>query len=556
MFRLVGHGSEAAAQLAAFGRSQAIVEFDMDGTILGANDLFLSVMGYGLDEIKGRHHSIFVSPQYRDSAEYKNFWDGLRRGQSQVAEYPRLAKGGREIWLQACYNPVLDSAGRPQKVVKIATDITVRKLRAAEAMGKIAAMDRSQAMIEFALDGTILTANENFLTVMGYRLDEIQGRNHSIFVEPSYRDSADYRAFWEKLRQGDYQAAEYKRIGKGGREVWIQASYNPILDPSGRPLKVVKFATDVTARKMRQSDMEGQLEAIAKSQAVIEFELDGTIRTANRNFLDAMGYRLEEVKGRHHSIFVEPGYRDSAEYRAFWDKLRNGEFQTAEFRRIHKTGRDVWIQASYNPILDPDGKPYKVVKFASDVTAQVLARKRAEHVSALMESIAAGAEELNASVQEIASSMQRSKETTGEAFDLVLAADRSTMAMNSAASAMGNILEVITGITGQINLLALNATIESARAGEAGKGFAVVANEVKNLATQARNATEQIASSINGMQSTSGQVAGALAEIRNAMQKVQEFVASTAAAVEEQSAVAGDMSNNMQRAAAEAANMG
>jgi len=555
MFRFVGHGSEVAAQLAAFERSQAIIEFDMEGKILRANDLFLSLMGYGLDEIKGRHHSIFVAPDYRDSAEYKGLWDGLRRGQSQVAEYPRLAKSGREIWLQACYSPVLDSSGRPQKVVKIATDITERKLRAAEAMGKIAAMDRSQAMIEFALDGTIITANGNFLTLMGYRLDEIRGRNHSIFVDPSQRDSSEYRGFWDRLRQGSYQAAEYKRIGKGGQEVWIQGSYNPILDASGKPLKVVKFATDVTERKMRQSDMQGQLDAIAKSQAVIEFELDGTIRTANRNFLDAMGYRLEEVKGRHHSIFVDAAYRDSADYRAFWDKLRRGEFQAAEFRRIHKTGRDVWIQASYNPILDPDGKPYKVVKFASDVTAQVLARKRAEHVSALMESIAAGAEELNASVQEIASSMQRSKETTGDAFDLVLAADKSTMAMNEAASAMGNILEVITGITGQINLLALNATIESARAGEAGKGFAVVANEVKNLATQARNATEQIAKSISGMQSTSGQVAGALADIRAAMQKVQEFVASTAAAVEEQSAVAGDMSNNMQRAAAEAANM-
>lgn len=166
MFRLVGHGSDAAAQLAALDRSQAMIEFDMDGKILRANDLFLSVMGYGLDEIKGRHHSIFVSPDYRDGAQYKSFWDGLRRGQAQVAEYPRLAKGGREVWLQACYNPVLDSSGRPQKVVKMATDITARKLRAAEAMGKIAAIDRSQAVIEFALDGTILTANDNFLKVM------------------------------------------------------------------------------------------------------------------------------------------------------------------------------------------------------------------------------------------------------------------------------------------------------------------------------------------------------------------------------------------------------
>jgi methyl-accepting chemotaxis protein len=253
---------------------------------------------------------------------------------------------------------------------------------------------------------------------------------------------------------------------------------------------------------------------------------------------------------------VEPSERDGTEYRAFWERLRRGEYQAGQFRRLGKGGREVWIQASYNPILGLDGKPYKVVKFATDVTQQVLARMRAEHVGKLMETVAAGSEQLNASVREIASSMAMSKDRTSDTFEMVMAADRATKQLAAAAQAMGGILDVINDITGQINLLALNATIESARAGEAGRGFAVVANEVKNLAGQAKGATEQISQEIQGMRSVSGDVAGSLDAIRGAMQEVLEYVTSTASAVEEQSAVASDMSANMQRAAAEASVMG
>jgi methyl-accepting chemotaxis protein len=241
-----------------------------------------------------------------------------------------------------------------------------------EMRGQIAAINKSQAVIEFALDGTILTANENFLRALGYTLSEIQGKHHRLFVDPAYRESADYRAFWAKLARGDYDAAVYKRIGKGGREVWIQASYNPIMNSAGKPCKVVKYATDITEQKMRLADYEGQIAAIDKAQAVIEFDLDGTIRTANANFLKVVGYTLEEVKGRHHSLFVTPAYRDSAEYRAFWAKLGRGEHDAAQYLRIGKGGRQVWIQASYNPIFDPNGKPFKVVKYATDETQQVI----------------------------------------------------------------------------------------------------------------------------------------------------------------------------------------
>ncbi|MEQ9332958.1 methyl-accepting chemotaxis protein, partial [Thalassobaculum sp.] len=284
--------------------------------------------------------------------------------------------------------------------------------------------------------------------------------------------------------------------------------------------------------------------------------LDGTILNANGNFLGAMGYALEEIRGKHHRMFVDPAEREGAGYREFWAKLGRGEYQSGEFKRLGKGGREVWIQASYNPILGLDGKPSKVVKFASDVTDQVLARKRAEHISQLMETVAAGSEQLNASVREIAGSMAMSKDRTSDTFEMVMAADRATQQLTSAAQAMGGILDVINNITGQINLLALNATIESARAGEAGKGFAVVANEVKNLAGQAKSATEQISREIDGMRSISGEVAGSLDSIRAAMQQVMEYVTSTASAVEEQSAVANDMSSNMQRAAAEASSLG
>ena len=545
-------GNDAQAQLDAIGRSQAVIEFNMDGTIVTANKAFLDALGYRLEEIKGKHHAMFVPADQRDSADYRAFWAALKRGEYQAAEFKRIGKGGREIWIQASYNPVLDGANKPFKVVKFATDITKEKIRGLSDGGKISAVNRSQAVIEFNLDGTIVTANDNFLKAMGYTLAEIQGKHHSMFVEQAERDSAAYREFWAALNRGEYQAKEYKRIGKGGREVWILASYNPILDERGKPFGVVKFATDVTAQKLKTADSAGQLAAIGKSQAVIEFNLDGTIIDANDNFLHVLGYTLAEIKGRHHSMFVEPSERDGAAYREFWPRLNRGEYQAGEYKRIGKGGREVYIQASYNPILDLNGKPFKVVKYASDVTRQVLVRMGNERVRGMMETVAAGAEELNSSVREISEAMVKSKDTASAAVERVTSADSQAKRLSDAAQAMSGIAQMIGDITGQINLLALNATIESARAGEAGRGFAVVAAEVKNLANQAKQATDKIGTEIGSLNGISGDVVAALNEIKRAIQDVSEYVTSTAAAVEEQSTVTGEMSSNMQRAAAEA----
>jgi len=245
------------------------------------------------------------------------------------------------------------------------------RLRQRELEDQVKALHRVQAVIEFRLDGTIVHANDNFLQTLGYTLEEIQGKHHAMFVDPQYAHSSEYRDFWANLGRGEFDAGQYRRIGKGGRDIWIQASYNPVFDSNGRPYKVVKFATDITAQKFQTADFAGQLAAINKSQAVIEFDLEGRILAANENFLAAMGYTLDEVRGQHHSMFAEAGYRESAKYRAFWLKLGRGEYDAGQYKRLGKGGREVWIQASYNPIYDMNGRPFKVVKYATDITAQV-----------------------------------------------------------------------------------------------------------------------------------------------------------------------------------------
>ena len=543
--------STLEAQLRALDKSQAVIEFALDGTILTANENFLEAMGYTLEEVKGEHHRMFVEPDYAQSAEYEAFWEQLRSGEFMAAEYPRIAKGGRDIWIQASYNPVLDSRGKPIKVVKYATDITKQKLQTADYEGQLDAINKSQAVIEFSMDGTILTANENFLGAVGYSLDEIKGQHHRMFVEPGYAQGAEYQAFWEQLRRGEFSAAEYLRYGKGGKEIWIQASYNPILDDRGKPFKVVKFATDITDEKMRNADFSGQLEAIGKSQAVIEFSMDGNILTANQNFLGAMGYTLDEVKGQHHRIFVEPGYAQSAEYEAFWEKLRRGEFSSAEFQRFGKGGKEVWIQASYNPILDAAGKPFKVVKYATDITAQVQARIEAGELTETarmnIQTVAASSEEMLASINEISTNMVDAKSSVDDISEKITHADGLTGRLQDNVNSMEGVVKLIREIAEQVSLLALNATIEAARAGEEGKGFAVVAGEVKNLATQTSNATDEIAAQIAAMQEIAGDVSQSTNIISATCGSVSQYVNGVASAIEEQTAVTNDISVNMQQ---------
>lgn len=450
-----------------------------------------------------------------------------------------------------------------------------------ESNGVLQAVGQSHAIIEFAPDGTILDANANFLAVMGYTLPEIKGRHHSLFVEEATRDSQAYRDFWRQLASGRKGVAQtIRRVAKGGREIWIHGSYNPVRDKQGKVTRVVKLASDVTAAHLEMLEMKGRLAALDRSQAVISFDLNGIILDANHNFLNAVGYSLEEIRGKHHRMFVDPEEAAGTEYARFWSALRAGRHCEAEFRRIGKGGRVIHIQATYNPILDEQGRTVQVVKFATDITDRVAARQRNEQtldavqkyladivtaversndqaVSAAAASqvtaenvaaVASGSEQLDASIQEIARSMNRSKEATEKAFTEAGVVDEATKRLLGSARSMGGIVKLIGAIAGQINMLALNATIESARAGEAGRGFAVVASEVKNLARQASDATEKISMEIGNLQGVADDVAEKLDAIRGAIEAVRNYVMGTSSAVEEQSAVARLMNTNMRGA--------
>lgn len=443
------------------------------------------------------------------------------------------------------------------------------------------ALEASNAVIQFQPDGTILTANKAFLDVMGYTLDEIEGQHHRIFMPEGDVQSDDYAKFWQSLRNGEHHTSEFRRVRKDSQSVWIRAFYVPVRDGAGAVTKVIKIASDVTAEKTRELEVEALTEAFSRTQAMIYFDLQGHILDANENFCTAMGYDLSEIKGKHHRMFVEPDYAASDAYQTFWDKLRAGEHATGEFKRVGKGGREVWIQATYNQILDLDGNVSKIVKFAVDVTEKVRNRMEAEAVSRkvdecltqistsmtsvsersssaatassetmqTVQAVASAAEEFEASAREIAESMATSRNQVEGAMAEASTADQSAKKLSEAAEAMNKVVELIQNIASQINLLALNATIESARAGEAGKGFAVVAHEVKSLAQQVATATGQIADEISGIQAVSTDVVERLVSITASVESVQSSVVGVASAIEEQSATTRDVTRNMQTAA-------
>ena len=357
-------------QLAAISRSTGVIEFSMDGKVLTANDLFLNIMGYSLNEAVGQPHSCFVNASYRESIEFRQFWEKLNRGEAIAGQFLRIDKHGNEVWLEASYNPILCAEGKPFKVVKYATDITAQKIRNADFEGQINAIGKSQGVIEISLDGKVLKVNETYLNMLGYVDNELLGKQVTMVLDQTFAKSPEYAALWDKLVKGGNDSGQYKRIGKGGKEVWIQASYNPIYDLNGKPFKIVNYTMDITEQKLQAADYQGQISGINRIQGIIEFDMTGKIIAANENFANVTGYSEKEIVGNHHGMFVEPAYRTSHEYKGFWEKLNRGEADVAKFKCIGKGGKEIWLQAIYNPIADMNGKPFKVVKYATDITEQ------------------------------------------------------------------------------------------------------------------------------------------------------------------------------------------
>ena len=523
------HAIETQARMDSISTTNCIIEFNADGKILACNELMQKSLGYSHADLADQKESFLMFDEEKTDSAHYQIWNDLREGKNLCGDFRYKGVGGKEIWLSGTRSPVIGFEGQLIKVVLTLQDITESKLTRLDSEGKLGAIQRSQAVIEFDMQGKVLAANSNFLNLMGYSAEEILGRHHRLFVDPAYAATPHYQAFWESLGRGQFESGEYKRVAKGGREVWIQATYNPIYDPRGNLVKVVKFACDVTESKLKNSEFEAKVEAINLGQAVIEFDLDGHVLNANRNFLNAMGYTSREIIGQHHSIFCSLEYTQSEEYRDFWLKLNEGKFVSGRFHRVGKFNRDVWIQATYNPILDLNGNVTKVVKYAYDVTKEVMleqginkkSREMRERVSTLVQSISDISDNSATATHLAEKGLEAAKLGSRELKRSIAAIH----AIQNSSSKVSEIVRVIGDIANQTNLLAFNAAIEAARAGQHGVGFSVVAAEVRKLAESSSSAAREIATLI---EESVAQVEEGVEVSQNAAQSFDGILSSVA----------------------------
>ena len=646
--KLLDEMTSLRGQYDAINKSQGVIEFTPEGIILKANVNFLNTVGYAEQEVVGQHHRMFAEPAFAATAEYKEFWAKLACGDFDQGQYKRIAKGGKEIWLEASYNPIFDTKGKVLKIVKYATNITAQKYKSIESDGQIAAIKRSQGTIELSLDAKVITANDNFLAVLGYTLAEAVGQNHSTFVTPEYRISQEYKDFWAKLNKGEFISGRFERVGKGGKKIWLEASYNPILNADGKPYKIVKFASDITEQvkleetskvlalvanetdnsvvitdgkglieyvnpgftkltgytfeevkgkkpgdilqgkhtnpetikslglnlqnkkpfydeilnyskkgesywislavnpvfdslgnitkyvsiqtninesKLRQVEFNMRLEAISRSNGVVEFTPKGEVIFANDCFCNMVGYTLQELKGQHHSALVSAAYKNSAEYKAFWEKLGRGEFDSGSYHRLGKGNKEIWLQASYNPIFDQDGKVTKVVKFATDITQQQNATVAMENAVAESQAVIEAVKEGDLSIRvpmsdktgAIASLCDGINAIVDKMSEVILQVHEAGETINTAAS------EIATGN----NDLSSRTEQQASSLEETASSMEELSSTVKQNAENAKQAN-QLAAAASGVAVKGGavvsQVVVTMADINSSSRKIEDII--------------------------------
>lgn len=512
--------AELRGQLDAIYRSQAVVHYRLSGTVEQANPLFLDMLGYSREDIVGKHHRVSMFPEDSIAAAYQKFWEKLSQGEPQQGAYPRRCKDGREKWLRSSYTPIRDADGRLLKIVEYAVDISGQVTQNRDFETQIAAIRASQAVIQFETDGTIIEANDNFLAITGYSAAEIIGKDHGLFLSQAHQQNPEYRRFWDGLASGQPKLGSYQFIGSGRREIWLQASYNPIRDHRGRVVKIVLNAVDITAQTLTNTDYQGQIEAIDASQAVIQFGVDGTILDANRNFLTALGYTLDDLKGQHHSIFIRPEVRKSPEYLEFWEALRRGEPKSGEFRHIGKQGNHLWIQSTYTPIRNSRGEVVKVVEYCTDVTQQ---KETVMEISRLITSAMAGQLSERAVVGDTTGDSRKLREDINQMLDTITAP-----------------LQEITKVMKEVSQYNLQLQMEGVYQGD----LRNLKNYVNTALSQMREALRKVKETASVVKTGVGEIDSGNTELSSRTEQQASSLEETAAAMEEMTATVQQTANN------------